>query len=636
MSVDARAGASFGGSLSLRLHRTPLSGRGEGPLLATVLLLFASIFVLRLLIEGPEQPASLLYTLPIALVAIEYGARAGLLAGGVALALFALYAGIENADISGFGWAARGLVFMLIGGLLGRLSDRLRFAHEALSGSEGQLQGILDNSTAVVYLKDLDSRYLLVNRRYEELFNVTKADVIGKTDYDIFPKYVADPLRAADRKALKAGHAVEVEETVPHKDGPHTYISVKFPMFDSSGEPYGVCGVSTDITPRIRAEQQVHESREQFRQIIDTAQEAFVSIDAKGMITGWNQQAEATFGWSREQAIGKQVAGLILPQRYRGKHLEGIRHFLETGEGPVLNKRMELKALHRSGHEFPIEIAISALRTKGGYVFNAFLHDITERKRSEEIARIKDGLERQTAELKRSNQELAQFAHVASHDLSEPLHTVARYVQLLDHRYRGRLDADADELIDFAVEGASRMQELVNGLNAYSTFGSSEHLPVEVDCTQVVQDSVKSFQREIDETRAIVSVDEMPVVMGDRAQLTELFRHLIGNALKFVEEGPADVHVSAERNREGWSFAVTDNGIGIKREHAERVFEMFRRLHRQDEAYGGTGIGLTICRKIVTRHGGRIWVEPAAGGGCIFRFTIPDKPEPGSDNGGEE
>src|SRR6185312_963187 len=242
MSVDAQAGArNFGESFSLRLHRAPLSGRSEGPLLATVLLLYASIFVLRLLIEGPEQPASLLYTLPIALVAIEYGARAGLLAGGVALALFALYAGIENADISGFGWAARALVFMLIGGLLGRLSDRLRFAHEALAGSEGQLQGILDNTTAVVYLKDLDSRYLLINRRYEELFSVTKAEVIGKTDYDVFPKYVADALRAADRKVLKAGHAVEVEETVPHKEGPHTYISVKFPMLGSSGEPYGIC-----------------------------------------------------------------------------------------------------------------------------------------------------------------------------------------------------------------------------------------------------------------------------------------------------------------------------------------------------------------------------------------------------------
>jgi PAS domain S-box-containing protein len=429
---------------------------------------------------------------------------------------------------------------------------------------------------------------------------------------------------------LKARAPLEMEELISHRNGDRTYISIKFPLLDSDGEPYGICSISTDITERMRAEQQVRESKEQFRKIIDTAQEAFVSIDANSIITGWNQQAETTFGWSRAQAIGRPIVDMIIPDRYRAKHFEGIKRFLETGSGPVLSRRMELVAMHRDGREFPIEIAVSAMRTKSGYVFNAFLHDISERKRAEELARIKAGLERQTAELKRSNVELAQFAHVASHDLSEPLRTVSRYVQLLDNRYRGRLDDDADEFIGYAVEGAARMQALVNALNAYSTLGSAEHEPVPVNGSQVVAQTIDSLAAQIADTDAVVTFDDLPTVPGDPRQLAEVFQNLISNALKFVKGGPPRIHVSAERMDGSWCFTVADNGIGIKPEHRTRIFEMFRRLHSRDQ-YGGTGIGLTICRKIVTRHGGRIWVEDSPGGGTMFRFTVPDsQPTPES------
>jgi PAS domain S-box-containing protein len=546
------------------------------------------------------------------------------------LVLFAIYTDIESAKITTLAWTTHVLVFVLLGGLLGNLSDRLRSAHRTVTESVSQLEAILDNATAVIYLKDLDGRYLLVNRHYEKLFEVRKEETIGKNDHDLFPEYTADSFRATDRKVLKARVPLELEEVIEHKDGPHTYISIKFPLLDADGEPYGICSISTDITERMRAEHQVRESKEQFRRIIDTAQEAFVSIDSNSVITGWNQQAETTFGWSRSQAIGKPIVDLIVPDRYRGKHHDGVKRFLETGSGPVLRRRMELTAMHRDRREFPIEIAVSAMRTKGGYVFNAFLHDISERKRTEELARIKAGLERQTAELKRSNVELAQFAHVASHDLSEPLRTVARYVQLLDSRYRGKLDADADEFIGYAVEGAARMQALINALNAYSTLGSAEHEAIPVDCSQLVPQTVDALAAQVADVNGVVTVDPLPTVPGDPRQLGEVFQNLISNALKFVENGPPKVHVSAERIENSWCFTISDNGIGIKPEHRTRIFEMFRRLHRRDE-YGGTGIGLTICRKIVARHCCRIWIEEAPGGGSMFRFTVPDsQPAPTS------
>ncbi len=613
-------GASILSKLGLR---TP-SERREQLILTSVLLLFAGVFAGRLVLEDFNQPTSLLYALPITVVAAEYGARGGLLSAGVAFSLFAVYTRIEGFEIDVLAWTTRAVVFLLLGGVVGHLSDRLRSAHRSVEKSKGQLQAILDNTTAIIHLKSPDGRYLLVNRRFEDLFDGDRRGVVGKTDYDLFPKYSADAFRATDRKVLKLGEPVEVEEIAPQRDGPHTYFSVKFPLFDPLGDPYAVCCISTDITARIRAEQQVRENREQFRKVVDTAQDAFISVNSDSIITGWNQQAQATFGWSREQAIGRPVQDLIMPERFRAQHLDGMRRFLATGEGPFLGRRMELTAVHRNGHEFPIEVAMSALRTKVGYVFNAFLHDISERRRAEELARVKAGLERQTAELKRSNKELAQFAHVASHDLSEPLRTVARYVQLLDHRYRGQLDEDADEFIGYAVEGATRMQSLVNALRAYSTLGSADHAPLPVDVTQPVEQALRALKAQLDDAGAEVTVDPLPTLAADAQQISEVFQNLISNAVKFVGDESPRVRVSAERRSRAWCFSITDNGIGIKPEHRLRIFDMFRRLHRKEE-YGGTGIGLTICRKIVTRHGGRIWVEPGPGGGSSFRFTIPDR-----------
>jgi PAS domain S-box-containing protein len=623
VSLEARTEPSLTKVVLSKLGFKSVRELREQLIVASVLVLFASVFAARLVVDTADQPTALLYALPIALVAAEHGARAGMLTAGVAIALFAIYADIESATITPLAWGTHVLIFVLLGGLLGNLSDRLRRAHRTVTETAAELQAILDNATAVIYLKDLEGRYLLINRHYEKLFDIRKEEAVGKSDSDLFPQYAADSFRAADRRVLKERRPLEMEEVIPHRDGPHTYISIKFPLLDAEGEPYGVCSVSTDITERMRAEQQVRESQEQFRRIIDTAQEAFVSIDERSIITGWNQQAETTFGWSRSQAIGRSIVDLIIPDRYRKKHYDGVAHFLETGSGPVLRRRLELMATHRDGREFPIEIAVSAMRTKTGYVFNAFLHDISERKRAEELARIKSGLERQTAELKRSNLELAQFAHVASHDLSEPLRTVSRYVQLIDTRYRGKLDDDADEFIGYAVEGAARMQALVNALNAYSTLGSAEHEPVPVDSSRVVMQTIDALAAQIADADASVTFDPLPTVPGDPRQLGEVFQNLISNALKFVKDGPPQVHVSAERMDDSWCFTVRDNGIGIKPEHRTRIFEMFRRLHSRDQ-YGGTGIGLTICRKIVTRHGGRIWVEEAPGGGSMFRFTVPD------------
>jgi light-regulated signal transduction histidine kinase (bacteriophytochrome) len=255
----------------------------------------------------------------------------------------------------------------------------------------------------------------------------------------------------------------------------------------------------------------------------------------------------------------------------------------------------------------------------------AQVQDITRRKTSEErLAKVAAELERRAAELERSNADLQEFAYVASHDLSEPLRMVSSYVQLLSRRYGGQLDSDADEFIEFAVDGVNRMQRLIDDLLAYSRAGTQEYRIAPVDCEALVRDTLGGMQTTIAESDATIVVGDLPTVRADEGQLRQLFQNLIGNGIKFRADDPPRVEVSSERQEGAWRFNVDDNGIGIDPRHAERIFTVFKRLHTRDK-YPGSGVGLSICKRLVERHGGRIWVEQSPLGGSRFTFTIPDR-----------
>jgi len=217
---------------------------------------------------------------------------------------------------------------------------------------------------------------------------------------------------------------------------------------------------------------------------------------------------------------------------------------------------------------------------------------------------------------------LEQFAHVASHDLQEPLRMVTNYVQLLAQRYKGKLDTDADEFIGFAVDGAIRMWKLINDLLIYSRVGMPGKELESADCEAVLNQSLNNLKVAIEEKGTVVTHDPLPTVMADNLQMGQLFQNLIGNAIKFRGNEPPRIHVSASRKGNVWTFSVRDNGIGIAPEYAERIFIIFQRLHGRKE-YDGTGIGLAICKRIVERHGGRIWAESEVGKGATFYFTLP-------------
>jgi len=263
---------------------------------------------------------------------------------------------------------------------------------------------------------------------------------------------------------------------------------------------------------------------------------------------------------------------------------------------------------------FMVVTVIVAMRLAAG---------VAERRRAHEALRL------QAAELERSNAELEQFAHVASHDLQEPLRTVTNFVQLLAQRYRGRLDRDADDFIGYVVDGTTRMAQLIDDLLEFSRAGRTDRPMEPTDCRGVLEKALANLAVSIRESGAVVRHDGLPTVQGDPSQLTQLFQNLIGNAVKFRGTDRAEVQISAVRRGGEWLFLVRDNGIGIAPEYRERIFVIFQRLHGRNE-HPGTGIGLAICKRIVTRHGGRIWVESQPGRGSTFCFTLPVAETPGA------
>ena len=310
---------------------------------------------------------------------------------------------------------------------------------------------------------------------------------------------------------------------------------------------------------------------------------------------------------------------------------------------PNWNGMESVEVLRREGLDIPVILVSGALgeltavecikQGAADYVLKdqlARLPDSVRRAMREK--RLREENKQGVEELARSNRDLEQFAYVASHDLQEPLRMVATYTQLLAERYQGKLDADADKYIQYAVDGAVRMQKLIQDLLAFSRVARQGMTLLSTDCNTVLEAGLKNLEAAIQESGAVVKHDQLPVVMADSSQLVRVFQNLIGNAIKFRSSEPPLIRVSAEMRGKEWVFSVADNGIGIAAEDADNVFVIFWRLHGRGE-YPGNGIGLSICKKIIEQHGGRIYVESKFGQGSTFNFTLPVKSSQKGENG---
>jgi PAS domain S-box-containing protein len=491
-------------------------------------------------------------------------------------------------------------------------------AEKHVAQMEGRYRGLLEAAPDAMVVVNQAGDITLLNVQAEQRFGYRRDELLGQTIKTIIPegfaeRLIADRMRsAADALAQQIGTGIEL--TGRRKDGSEFPIEIMLSPLESA-EGILVTAAVRDISVRKAAEKHLAQMEGRYRGLLEAAPDAMVVVNQTGKITLLNVQAEQRFGYRRDELLGQTIK-TIIPEGFAERLIaDGMRSAADA-LAQQIGTGIELTGLRKDGSEFPIEIMLSPLQSAQGILVTAAIRDIALRKAAE--AQL---LQKMT-DLDRSNQELEQFAYLASHDLQEPLRMVASYTQLLSRRYKGKLDSDADEFIAFAVDGAARMQRLIQDLLAYSRVGTKGRELVDTSGEDALRQALINLRAATEQSGAEVTHDPLPVVLADNVQLVQLFQNLVGNAIKYQGGEMPRIHISAARNGGGrWVISVQDNGIGIEPQYFDKIFGMFQRLHRRDE-YPGTGIGLAICKKIAERHGGAMSVESQVGRGSTFRFSV--------------
>ncbi len=485
---------------------------------------------------------------------------------------------------------------------------------------EGKYRGLIEAAPDAMVVVNTDGEIVLLNLQAEKQFGYHRDELLGQKVTNIIPvgfaeRLIADGTRSAT-EALTQQIGAGIELTALRKDGSEFPIELMLSPLESV-EGTLVTAAIRNISVRRAADKHLVAMEARYRGLLEAAPDAMVVVNTDSEIVLLNVQAEKQFGYRRDELLGQKVTNII-PEGFAERLIaDGLRSSEDALEQRI-GTGIELNALRKDKTEFPIELMLSPLESAEGILITAAIRDITTRKKAE------SQLLKNVEELNRSNEELAQFAYIASHDLQEPLRMVASYTQLLSRRYKGKLDADADEFIAFAVDGASRMQRLIQDLLAYSRVGTKGKDLFATASDVALQRALTNLRGAIQESGALVTYEALPTVMADDVQLVQLFQNLVGNAIKYQSAGVPKVHVSAARNDgKKWIFSVQDNGLGIDPRYFKKIFGMFQRLHKREE-FAGTGIGLAICKKIVERHGGKISVDSGPGEGSTFRFALTE------------
>ena len=505
-----------------------------------------------------------------------------------------------------------------VAGLIGTIVDitERKQAESALRESEARFRLTFELAGSGIAHVDLHGHFLRVNRSLCTILGYTAEELVGRTVKEISHPDDRD-VSDARRARLRSGEldSTRFEKRYLRKDGATVWVDLTVALVrDAAGRPVYEIAVFDDDTERKNAESALRESEARFRSLTDLSSDWY-----------WEQD--------RELRLSFHSSGFAQRSGTTSKRLLGKRRWEEPNRVPLSGTWDEHRAALEAhepfrdfeyvrtgddGKQYFVSLSGMPIYDSAGN-FNGYRGvgtNITERKRAEQALRQTHD------ELARSNAELEQFAYVASHDLQEPLRMVSSYTQLLLRRYGERFDGDAKEFMDFIVDGAARMKQLIEDLLAYSRVGTRGREFRPVACEAVLGRVLVNLRAAIETSGATVTHDPLPTLQADDSQLAQLLQNLMGNALKFRGAGVPRVHVGAIEHEAEWEFFVRDNSIGIEPQYFERIFMVFQRLHDKGE-YPGTGIDLAICKKVVDRHGGRIWVESKPGEGSTFRFTLP-------------
>ena len=517
----------------------------------------------------------------------------------------------------------------------------LRYAISQLQDSESRTRAVLDAAVDAILTIETNGLVESMNPAAERLFGYPSAEVIGHNVKMLMPEpyrhehddYLNNYLTTGQRKIIGIGREV----LGLRKDGS------TFPMHLAVselhlGDRQMFTGIARDITDLRHAIRQLQDSEARTRTILETAVDAIITIDERGKVESMNPAAERLFGYPSAEVIGHNVK-LLMPEPYRHEHDDYLNNYLTTGQKKIIGIGREVVGLRKDGSTFPMDLAVSEVRLGMRRLFTGIVRDISERKQAEEQLRFYAGeLQSRNADLLRSNQELDEFAYIASHDLKEPLRGIHNYATFLLEDYKDKLNEEGSNKLETLRRLTQRMDVLLDSLLEFSRVGRLDFAIRQTDLDDVLEEVLDSLRINLKERNVAVRIPQtLPTIHGDRVRVGEVLRNLITNSMKYndkadkwIEIGHGiDLGLEFQQTKPGENlirhatvFYVRDNGIGIPDKHYEAIYRIFKRLHGRDEFGGGTGVGLTIVKKIIERHGGRIWLQSRPGEGTCFYFTL--------------
>ncbi|MBS0261007.1 MAG: PAS domain S-box protein [Planctomycetes bacterium] len=485
----------------------------------------------------------------------------------------------------------------------------------ALLDAEAMYRSFAEGLPINMICKDVDSRFRFANQLFCRELGKSLEEIVGRTDFDFFSRDLAEIYQADDREVLTTRKVMQKVEEHRLPNGERRYVEViKAPVYNAAGAVAGIQIAFWDVTSRKRAEQELQESESRNRAILQAALDCIVTIDQEGRILEFNPAAEATFGYHRDDIVGKDLAEMLFPPASRKLQREAIERYGAVGElGSMLGQRFEQTLVRKGGERFTAEMAMQPVPLEGSTVFTLFLRDITERKRAEE-------------EIQRKNRDLETLLYVTSHDLREPLRAIHNFSKLVSERYAAQLDAKGQDFLQRVMKGAERLDRLLEDVLTLSRAQRSVDPCQEVALDDVVADVLQQLETRIEQKQARVHVAEnLPHLAADRRWVTQAVFNLVANALKFTQDNePPDIEIApyepGPSDPVGEGLVVRDRGPGVPEGYSERIFQLFQRaVGREIE---GTGAGLAIVRQIAERHGGAAWVRPREGGGSEFVVTF--------------
>lgn len=493
--------------------------------------------------------------------------------------------------------------------------------------SEEKYKDLFDNASDLIHIASSEGSLLYVNNAWKQTLGYNDEELKGKLIYEFVGESDRDNFKSY-REQVISGRVLSknIRTCYIKKNGEQITVEGTINCKYKHGKPQYTRGMLRDISSNIKQEnkikfyvEQLAESEENLRDIIDKAPDGVIVIDRVNTILLWNPKAEEIFGWTKEEVIGKNMANTITPVHLRASHNNGLNRYLSTRKPHILNQTVEVPALHKNGHEFFISLTVSHATQAGKDIFIAFLRDITRQKENQLE------LESKSKQLERSNNELQQYAWLTSHDLKEPLRKILTFSDVLLRKQDKNISEQSLGYLSKIQSSAMRMNKLIEAVLEYSNVTANRELFVETDLNNIVHEVIDDLEIIILTNTATIQSEKLPVIEAIPIQIRQLFQNLIGNGIKYRKPTEAPIiNITCRQVKQGYEIRVTDNGIGFEKIYADKIFKAFQRLSTKT-AYEGTGIGLALCKKIAESHQGYIYAESEPGVGSTFVVYLPEK-----------